>query len=79
MTTFDTPNADALGAFLAELGRLSVDDLAMVALAESDPDDRALLLQQAVDAAHAADRREQLAAAPGRAREQLFRAWSRRG
>jgi hypothetical protein len=79
MTTSDTPNADALGAFLAELGRLSVDDLAMVALPEPDPDERAALLQRAVDAAHAADRREELAAAPARAREQLFRAWSRRG
>ena len=79
MSTSDTPDADTLGAFLAELSRLSVDDLAMVALAEPDPVDRAALLQRAVDAAHAADRREELAAAPGRARDQLFRAWSRRG
>jgi hypothetical protein len=70
---------DPLEAFLAELGRLSVDDLAMVALPEPDPEVRAALLQRAVDAAHAAGRRDQLAAAPGRAREQLFRAWSRRG
>ena len=60
-------------------GRFSVDDLAMVALPEPDPDERAALLQRAVDAAHAADRREELAMAPARAREQLFRAWSRRG
>ena len=73
------PPADPLAAFLAELGRFSVDDLAMVALPEPDPDERAALLQRAVDAAHAADRREELAAAPARAREQLFRAWSRRG
>ena len=77
---FDTaPPADPLEAFLAELGRFSVDDLAMVALPEPDPDERAALLQRAVDAAHAADRREELAMAPARAREQLFRAWSRRG
>jgi hypothetical protein len=73
------PPGDALAAFLAELGRYSVDDLAMVALPEPDPDERAALLQRAVDAAHAADRREELAMAPARAREQLFRAWSRRG
>jgi len=73
------PSTDALAAFLAELGRYSVDDLAMVALPEPDPDERAALLQRAVDAAHAADRREELAMAPARAREQLFRAWSRRG
>jgi hypothetical protein len=73
------PPADPLAAFLAELGRYSVDDLAMVALPEPDPDERAALLQRAVDAAHAADRREELAMAPVRAREQLFRAWSRRG
>ena len=73
------PPADPLAAFLAELGRFSVDDLAMVALPEPDPEERAALLQRAVDAAHAADRREALAMAPARAREQLFRAWSRRG
>ena len=73
------PPADRVAAFLAELGRFSVDDLAMVALPEPDPDERAALLQRAVDAAHAADRREELAVAPARAREQLFRAWSRRG
>jgi hypothetical protein len=71
--------ADPLEAFLAELGRLNIDDLLMIALPEPDPDERAALLQRAVDAAHAADRREELAAAPARAREQLFRAWSRRG
>jgi hypothetical protein len=73
------PPADRVAAFLAELGRFSVDDLAMVALPEPDPDERAALLQRAVDAAHAADRREELAKAPARARDQLFRAWSRRG
>jgi hypothetical protein len=74
-----TPPADPLAAFLAELGRYSVDDLSMVALPEPDADERAALLQRAVDAAHAADRRAELAMAPARAREQLFRAWSRRG
>jgi len=51
----------------------------MVALPEPDPDERAALLQRAVDAAHIADRREELAKAPARARDQLFKAWSRRG
>jgi hypothetical protein len=73
------PPPDRLEAFLAELGRLSVDDLSVVALPEPDPDERAALLQRAVDVAHAADRREELAMAPARAREQLLRAWSRRG
>jgi hypothetical protein len=79
MTDVAAPPADHLEAFLAELGRYSVDDLAMVALPEPDPEERAALLQGAVDAAHEAGRREELAKAPGRAREQLFRAWSRRG
>jgi hypothetical protein len=73
------PSADPLQAFLAELGRLNIDDLLMIALPEPDPDERAALLQRAVDAAHAADRREALAVAPIKARDQLFRAWSRRG
>ena len=77
--TAASPSADPLEAFLAELGRLNIDDLLMIALPEPDPDERAALLQRAVDAAHAADRREALAAAPRRARDQLFRAWSRRG
>jgi hypothetical protein len=68
--------ADPLEAFLAELERLSVDDLAMVALPEPDPEERTALLQKAVDAAHAADRREGLAVAPARAREKLFRAYA---
>jgi hypothetical protein len=78
MTTEDLLS-DALAAFLAELARINVDDLMMVALPEPDPDERAALLQRAVDAAHAADRRQELAVAPTRARDQLFRAWSRRG
>jgi hypothetical protein len=73
------PSADPLQAFLAELGRLNIDDLLMIALPEPDPEERAGLLQRAVDAAHAADRREALAVAPIKARDQLFRAWSRRG
>jgi hypothetical protein len=79
MTDVAAPPADRIEAFLAELGRLSVDDLGMVALSESDPGERAALLQRAVDAAHSAGRRDELAAAPARAREQLFKAWSRRG
>ena len=75
----DRPNADPTDGFLAELGRYSVDDLAMVALPEPDPEERAGLLQRAVDAADEAGRRDELATAPARAREQLFRAWSRRG
>jgi hypothetical protein len=64
-----SPASDPLASFLRELGRLSVDDLAMVALPEPDPDERAGLLQRAVDAAGAAGRREALAVAPGRARD----------
>jgi hypothetical protein len=74
-----SPASDPLASFLRELGRLSVDDLAMVALPEPDPDERAGLLQRAVDAAGAAGRREALAVAPGRARDALFRSYSRRG
>jgi hypothetical protein len=75
-----TPSAaDPLEAYLAELGRLSIDDLAMVALPEPDPDERAALLQRAVDAAASAGRREALSAAPGQARDALFRSYSRRG
>ncbi|HEX5015546.1 MAG TPA: hypothetical protein VFV72_15480 [Candidatus Limnocylindrales bacterium] len=70
------PTTDRLNAYLDELSRLSVDDLSMVALAEPDPDERAALLQKAVDAADRAGRREALAAAPGRARERLFRAYA---
>ena len=74
-----SPAADPFGDFLRELGLLSIDDLAMVALPEPDPDERAALLQRAVDAADAAGRRELLASAPARARDSLFRAYSRRG
>jgi hypothetical protein len=74
-----SPAADPLASFLRELGRLNIDDLAMVALPEPDPDERAGLLQRAVDAAFAAGRREELAGAPGRARDALFRSYSRRG
>jgi hypothetical protein len=71
--------ADPLADFLRELGRLSIDDLALVALPEPDPDERAGLLQRAVDAAAGSGRRDLLAAAPARARDTLFRAYSRRG
>jgi hypothetical protein len=77
-----SPSADAtdpLADFLRELGRLSIDDLAMVALSEPDRDERAELLQRAVDVADAAGRRALLASAPARARDTLFRAYSRRG
>ena len=40
MTT-SGPTADPLDAYLAELDRLNVDDLSMVALPEPDPDERA--------------------------------------
>jgi hypothetical protein len=79
MTTIPPVADDRLAAFLAELARHSVDDLAMVALPEPDPNERAALLQRAVDAAHEAGRREALAAAPARARDALFRSYSRRG
>jgi hypothetical protein len=71
------PSAAArLEAYLAELGRLSVDDLSMLSLPEPDPDERARLLQAAVDAAAEAGRRETLAEAPGKARDRLFRAYA---
>jgi hypothetical protein len=73
------PAAERLEGFLARLGRLNVDDLAMIALPEPDPDVRVELLQRAMDAAAAAGRREELAAAPGRARDALVRSYSRRG
>jgi hypothetical protein len=77
MTSSPAASPDgALDAYLAELERLSVDDLSMVALPEPDPDERAALLQKAVDSAAAAGRREALAGAPGRAREKLFRAYA---
>ena len=73
------PPADPLADFLRNLGRLSIDDLALVALPEPDPDQRAELLQRAVDAAAGSGRRDLLAGAPARARDTLFRAYSRRG
>lgn len=72
------PSTEALDAYLAVLERLSVDDLSMVALPEPDPDERAELLAKAVDAAAGAGLGEVLAAAPGRAREKLFRAFAYR-
>jgi hypothetical protein len=72
---------DRLAPFLAELDRLNLDDLAMVALPEPDAAARADLLQQALDAAAAAgpERLEEVRAAPARARDTLVGAYSRRG
>ncbi|HET9519766.1 MAG TPA: hypothetical protein VFO73_01830 [Candidatus Limnocylindrales bacterium] len=69
---------DRIGPFLDALARLNVDDLGMVALPEPDRDARAALLQRALDAAHAAGRRDALVEAPVRARDALFASFARR-
>jgi hypothetical protein len=73
--------ADELDRFLAELERLDIDDLGMIALPEPDQDARRELLGRAVAAAEAAgpERVAVLRAAPVRARELLIDAFARRG
>jgi hypothetical protein len=70
---------DRVGAFLETLERLAVDDLAMLALPEPDPDERAALLARAEAAAEEAGRFDEVRAAPKRAREALVQAFSFRG
>jgi hypothetical protein len=72
---------DRLAPFLGRLDHLNLDDLGMIALPEPDQAARAALLQRAVDAASGAgpDRLAQVRAAPARARDEAFRAYSRRG
>jgi hypothetical protein len=67
---------DRVGAFLEVLERLAVDDLAVLALPEPDPGERAALLTRAEAAAEEAGRRDELRAAPRRAREALIQAFS---
>ncbi|HLO36162.1 MAG TPA: hypothetical protein VK194_08770 [Candidatus Deferrimicrobium sp.] len=71
---------DPVAPFLARLDRLNLDDLGMVALPEPDAVLRAALLQRALDAAATAgpDRLAELRATPGRARDEVVRAYSRR-
>ncbi|MEA2518699.1 MAG: hypothetical protein QOF49_779 [Chloroflexota bacterium] len=74
----NTADADRLGPFLERLSRLSVDDLAIIALPEPDAATRLELLQRALDAAERAGRGAESRAAPGRARDQLLDAFARR-
>jgi hypothetical protein len=70
---------ERVGAFLAGLERLTVDDLSVLALPEPDPAERTALLAQAEAAALEAGRDEELRAALRRAREALVEAFSFRG
>jgi hypothetical protein len=79
MGTTPADSTDPLTAFLAELARRNIDDLLLVALPEPDADERSALLGRALQAATAAGREDLVADAPRKARDQLFRAWSRRG
>jgi hypothetical protein len=73
-----TDRVDRLAPFLERLSRLSVDDLAIIALPEPDEPTRRELLQGALDAAEAAGRGAEVRAAPARARDQLLDAFARR-
>jgi hypothetical protein len=72
----DAPAVDRTAAFLETLSRLSVDDLAVLALPEPDPDERTALLARAITAAEEAGRLDEVRAAPGRAREIIVQAFS---
>ena len=69
-------DVDRVGAFLKALERLAVDDLAVLALPESDPDERIDLLARAITAAEQAGRLDEVRAAPGRAREAVIQAFA---
>ena len=69
-------DVDRVGAFLKALERLAVDDLGVLALPESDPDERIDLLARAIAAAEQAGRLDQVRAAPGRAREAVIQAFA---
>lgn len=71
-----TPPADRTAAFLETLSRLTVDDLAVLALPEPDPDERTALLARAITAAEDAGRLDEVRAAPGRARDAIVQAFS---
>jgi hypothetical protein len=69
-------DVDRVGAFLKALERLAVDDLGVLALPESDPDERVDLLARAITAAEQAGRLDEVRAAPGRAREAVVQAFA---
>jgi hypothetical protein len=70
---------DRLAPFLDRLSRLSVDDLAVLALPEPDPEERAELMARALAVAEPAGRADDLRRAPGRARDAAIGAFSFRG
>lgn len=70
---------DRLAPFLDRLSHLAIDDLAMLALPEPDPEARRALLQRALDAAVSSGRGDEARTAPGRARDAIVRAYSFRG
>jgi hypothetical protein len=72
----EPPAIDRTAAFLATLSRFSVDDLAVLALPEPDPDERTTLLARAITAAEAAGRLDEVRAAPARARGVIVNAFS---
>lgn len=77
MTSLEDAQAvDRTAAFLETLSRLNVDDLAVLALPEPDPDERTALLARAITAAEEAGRLDEVRAAPGRAREIIVQAFS---
>jgi hypothetical protein len=67
---------DRVGAFLEALERLAVDDLAVLALPEPDPDERTALLARAITVAEGAGRLDEVRAAPARAREVIVKAFA---
>ena len=70
------PPVDRTAAFLETLSRLSVDDLAVLALPEPDPDERTDLLARAITVAEEAGRLDEVRAAPGRARAVIVQGFS---
>lgn len=70
---------DRVAPFLERLSRLSLDDLAMLALPEPDAATRNELLQRALDAGVAAGRGAEAREAPARARDAIVRSFSFRG
>ena len=70
------PPVDRTAAFLETLSRLSVDDLAVLALPEPDPDERTDMLARAITVAEEAGRLDEVRAAPGRAREVIVQGFS---
>jgi hypothetical protein len=71
-----SPAVDRTGAFLETLSRFTVDDLAVLALPEPDPDERTELLARAITAAEEAGRLDEVRDAPGRARDVIVHAFS---